>query len=210
MADGHLRLVIRDLRRLVMPQTGMMSLSDAQLLEAFLKRRDEAAFEVLVWRHATMVLNLCRRILRDEHQAEDAFQASFLIFVRKAGSIGKGQHVGTWLYKVASRVALTLRAKLTKQSSRRADFTAIDNVPAQEPTDERLQRQLYLALDEEIGRLPEKYRAPIVLRHLRGHTNSEAAAILGCPDGAIRFRLSRGMELLRNRLAAAWHCPQVG
>ena len=90
-------------------------------MEAFLRRRDGLAMEVLIWRHGTMVLNLCRRILRDEHHAEDAFQATFLVFVRKAGSIGKCHSVGSWLFKVAFRVAHRLRARLAKQPEQRTD-----------------------------------------------------------------------------------------
>src|SRR5438093_12296596 len=100
MATGELRTVISQLRRLVGRKSGC-TLTDAQLLEAFVTRRDEASFEVLVWRHGTMVLSLCQRVLRDSHEAEDAFQATFLVFARKAAAIGKREAVGSWLYKVA-------------------------------------------------------------------------------------------------------------
>src|SRR4051812_20754287 len=100
--------ILDPLRRLVNRQHGSAQ-SDAQLLENFVSRRDEASFEVLVWRHGAMVLALCKRVLRDSHEAEDAFQATFLVFVRKAGGIGRGELVASWLYKVAYRVALRLR-----------------------------------------------------------------------------------------------------
>src|SRR6266852_9688970 len=105
MAHGQLHTLIRHIRKMVEPD-GIGSLSDAQLLERFLNHRDEAAFEVLVWRHGAMVLSLCRRVLRHEQDAEDAFQATFLTLVRKAHSIGKRRAVASWLYKVAFRIAL--------------------------------------------------------------------------------------------------------
>ena len=110
MAGKQLRAVVGQLRRLLGRQSGC-TLTDSHLLDDFVSLADEAAFEVLVWRHGTMVLSLCQRILHDAHDAEDAFQATFLVFARKAGSIGKGEAVGTRLYKVAYRVALRLHAK---------------------------------------------------------------------------------------------------
>ena len=197
MAYGPLRSVIRQLRRIVVAQGGARALSDAQLVEAFLHHRDETAVEMLVWRHGTMVLNLCRRILQDHHDAEDAFQATFLVFVRKAGSIGKGQSIGSWLYKTAVRVAYRLRTRLAKQPELCA---AIELLHGYEPADDLIWRDLRSVLDEEIERLPEKYRAPIVLCYLQGHTNEEAAEILRCPKGTILSRLSRGRDQLKSRL----------
>src|SRR5712692_7040088 len=110
MANGQLHTLIRHIRKMVEPD-GIGSLSDAQLLERFLNHRDEAAFEVLVWRHGAMVLSLCRRLLRHEQDAEDAFQATFLVLVRRARSIGKREALGNWLYTVAFRIALEMRAR---------------------------------------------------------------------------------------------------
>src|ERR1700677_3089991 len=199
MADGQLRAVIGQLRRLIGGQGGS-TLTDSQLLDAFVARRDEAAFEVLVWRHGTMVFNLCRRILRDAHQAEDAFQATFLVFVRKAGSIGKRESLASWLYKVAFRIACRARARSAKDARSVADLDSL-NSSDRNSSDDLLWRDLRPVLDEEINRLPEKYRAPFVLCHLQGHTNEEAAQLLGCPKGTILSRLSRGRERLRARLA---------
>ena len=142
------------------------------------------AVEMLVWRHGTMVLNLCRRILHDEHQAEDAFQAAFLVFVRHARSISKHQSVGSWLCKVALRVAHRLRTKLAKQPKQRAE---LDAFPGREPTDDLIWRDLRPVLDEEIDRLPEKYRAPIVLCYLQGHTRRRQPSFWGAHRG--RFGL---------------------
>ena len=197
MADGQLNTVIGQLRRRLGRQSGC-TLTDGQLLDDFVTRRDEAAFEVIVWRHGAMVFNLCKRLLHDSHEAEDAFQAAFLVFARKAGSIGKRESVGSWLYKVAYRVALRARAKAARRS---LPTEATDEVPAREEPDDVVWRDLRPVLDEEIDRLPEKYRVPFVLCYLEGHTNEEAAEQLGCPKGTVLSRLSRGRERLRSRLA---------
>jgi RNA polymerase sigma factor (sigma-70 family) len=188
--------ILNPLSRSVLRQTGS-GLSDTQLLENFVTRHDEPSFEVLVWRHGAMVLAVCTRVLGDPHEAEDAFQATFLVFARKAGSIGRGEVVAAWLYKVAFRVALRLRSAAAK---RPASGAMVDEVPAPEPADVDW-ADLGPVLDDEIARLPEKYRTPLVLCHLEGRTNEEAAAMIGCPKGTILSRLSRGRERLRARLA---------
>jgi RNA polymerase sigma factor (sigma-70 family) len=189
--------ILDPLRRLITRQSGS-ALSDAQLLENFVSRRDEASFEVLVWRHGAMVLALCKRILRDSHEAEDAFQATFLVFVRKAGSIGRGEVLAAWLYKVAYRIAIRLRAAAAKRT---ASNEPTDAIPAPEGNTDSDWNDLKPVLDDEIARLPEKYRAPFVLCYLEGRTNEEAAAQLGCPKGTVLSRLSRGRERLRDRLS---------
>jgi RNA polymerase sigma factor (sigma-70 family) len=196
MTVAPLPSVISELRRLISRQGGC-SLTDAQLLDDFVKRGEQASFEVLVWRHGTMIFNLCRRILRDSHDAEDAFQATFLVFARKASTIGKREAVGSWLYKVAYRIALRVRARGAKHGKAHAP---VDNLPARELTDEVLWRDLRPVLDEEIERLPEKYRVPFVLCYLEGHTNEAAAEQLGCPKGTILSRLARGRARLQSRL----------
>jgi RNA polymerase sigma factor (sigma-70 family) len=173
-------------------------LSDAQLLQRFIFERDEAAFEVLVWRHGPKVLGICRRILRHEQDAEDAFQATFLILVHKAASIGKRQAVSCWLYRVAYRVALRARRRAAKRAAREKPVL---DVPAAEPALDPLWRDLRSVLDEEVNRLPEKYRAPFVLCYLDGKTNEEAAQALGCPRGTVLSRLAWARKRLRTRLA---------
>jgi RNA polymerase sigma factor (sigma-70 family) len=197
MAGGQLHTVISHLRRLIGRENGC-TLMDAQLLDDFVLRRDEASFEVLVWRHGSMVLELCRRVLRDEHEAEDAFQAVFLVFARKASSIGKRESVGSWLYKVAYRIALRARARRVAALARQEPAA---DLLARPGSDDLVWRDLRPLLDEEIDRLPEKYRAPFVLCYLQGHTNEEAAEQLGCPKGTVLSRLARGRERLRSRLA---------
>ncbi len=196
MASGQPVAILDPLRRLIDRQAGA-ALNDTELLENFVARRDPASFEVVVWRHGAMVLALCNRVLRDAHEAEDAFQATFLVFARKAASIGRRESVGCWLYKVAYRIALRLRAAASRRPA--SAEPALD-LAAPETTGDAEWRDLRPILDDEIARLPEKYRAPFVLCYLEGRTNEEAAAQLGCPKGTILSRLSRGRERLRARL----------
>jgi RNA polymerase sigma factor (sigma-70 family) len=172
-------------------------LSDAQLLERFARWRDEAAFEALVRRHGPLVLGVCQRILRNLQDAEDAFQATFLILVNKAGSIGRPELLANWLYGVASRTALKYRARA---AHRRACERQAIPMPQPDPHLQFAWEELRSVLDEELRHLPEKYRAPLVLCYLEGKTNEEAARILGWPSGSMSSRLARGRELLRERL----------
>lgn len=196
MAGIQVRKVMSQIARMIGRPDGC-ALTDAQLLEGFAVRREEACFEVLVWRHGSLVLNLCRRILRDAHEAEDAFQATFLILARKAGAIGKKESLAGWLHKVAFRVALGLQAKRTK---RRAKEEPIGDPAAEQTTEDLALRDLRPIVDAELNRLPNKLRVPLVLCYLEGHTNEEAAEQLGCPKGTLLSRLARGRERLRGRL----------
>ncbi len=159
MPGEQLRNVVSQMLRMVGRGHGC-TLTDAQLLEGFVSRREEAYFEVLVWRHGAMVLNLCRRLLHDDHEAEDAFQATFLVFARKAGTISKRESLASWLHKVAYRVALALQAKRTKRG---AEEELPDDLSAEPIGDDLVWRDLRLVLDEELNRLPAKLRAPLVL-----------------------------------------------
>jgi RNA polymerase sigma factor (sigma-70 family) len=168
--------------------------TDGQLLEQFLNQRDEAAFAALVRRHGPMVLGVCRRILGNQADAHDAFQATFIVLVRKATSLTSRSVVGDWLHGVARRTALRARAnaarrRATEQIAERSD------VPGAESRNDWLP-----LLDEELSRLPEKYRLPIVLCDLEGNTRHEAAKRLGCPEGTVASRLVRGRALLAKRL----------
>ena len=172
--------------------------SDAHLLKRFAANNDQGAFEALVQRHGPMVLGVCRRVLRDANDAEDAFQATFLVLVRKAGGISKPDLLGNWLYGVAYRVAIKARANSARRATHERQAASMAKV---EPTPEADGRELRAVLDEEINRLPEKYRAPLVLCYLEGKTNEQAARQLGCPVGSMSWRLTRGREMLRQRLS---------
>ncbi len=167
--------------------------TDADLLRRFADARDEAAFELLVWRHAALVLHVCRQILRDEHTVEDAFQATFLVLSRKAGSILHGEALPGWLHQVAFRVALRARPS-------RATWTGIDldGVPSPAPT--QVEEDTRRLLHEEIARLPAKYRLPIVCCYFEGKTHEEAGVELGWPTGTVAGRLARAREVLHTRL----------
>src|SRR5262245_37545135 len=169
---------------------------DGDLLESFLTRRDESAFEALMRRHGPMVLGVCRRVLQNEADAEDAFQATFLVLVRKAASIWPRGMVGNWLYGVAHSTALKARAMSIKRLAKEREAAGRPK-PAAAETSERL----LALLDEELRALPDKYRAAIVLCDLEGKSIKEAARQLGSPPGTIGTRLARGRSLLARRLA---------
>jgi RNA polymerase sigma factor (sigma-70 family) len=197
MATTPMNSVIEHLRRAVQPEGG--GPTDGQLLECFLARRDEAAFEALVRRHGPMVLGVCRRVLRNHHDAEDAFQATFLVLVRKAASIKPREMVANWLYGVAYFAALKARAAATK---RRAKEKQVREMP--EPVVVQLNdlwREVQPLLDQELSRLPDKYRVPVVLCDLEGKTRKEAARQLGWPEGTLSTRLMRARQRLARRLA---------
>jgi RNA polymerase sigma factor (sigma-70 family) len=196
MASDHSNPLLRYIRRLAgRPSDG--GASDGQLLDCFLSQRDEVAFETLLRRHGPMVLATCRRILRDDHEAEDAFQATFLVLCRKAGSIGHGEFLGSWLYQVACRIALKVRADAAR---RPVLVTSLLELPAPAVPAELDWRDLRPVLDEELSRLPEKYRAPLVLHYLEGKTVTQVAQGLGWPQGTALCRLARARERLRVRL----------
>jgi RNA polymerase sigma factor (sigma-70 family) len=171
--------------------------SDAGLLAQFATERDEAAFAELVRRHGPLVLGVCRRVLRDADAADDVFQAAFLVLARKAGSLDGRRPLGCWLYTVARNLALKHRLADARRQAREKEAGAMRNSPSSDQTD---QREAAAVLDAELGQLPEKYRAPLVLCHLQGLTHEAAARELGWPAGSIAKRLARGLDLLRDRL----------
>jgi len=177
--------------------------SDGELLERFTSLQDENAFAVLMDRHGPLVLGLCRRLLRDGHDADDAFQATFLVLVRKAGSIRRRDTLASWLYGVAYRTAREAWARSERRpvSELPAGEPALPDPLAADPTAEADRRELCALLAEELHRLPDKLRTPIVLCDLEGKTQEEAARQIGCPKGTILSRLSRGRERLRDQLA---------
>ena len=201
MATQQLRTVLRQIRGII-GHANDQGVADSRLLERFVCTGDEAAFEVLVWRHGPMVLALCRRVLRDSHDAEDALQATFLTLARKAGSISKRESVGSWLYKVAYRIALRAKVSAANRGALEKQLALTrPELNYSQPALEATREELNEILDDELNRLPEKYRAPIVLCFLQGKSLSEAAQELDCPRGTISTRLTRAREILRNRLA---------
>ena len=177
-------------------------LGDGALLERFATlpgEEAELAFAALVARHGPMVWRICRRVLRDEHDAQDAFQATWLVLARKAGSLRDRDSVGNWLFGVAWRVSLDARAASSRRRLHERRYAEGQAVEA--PAEDRDGRDLVAALHEELRRLPERYRTPIVLCYLEGLSHEEAALRLGRPVGTVRSRLARGRDRLRDRLA---------
>ncbi len=173
-------------------------LTEAQLLARFVGDRDEVAFEAIVSRHGPMVLGVCRRLLVDPHDAEDAFQATFLVLVRKAGSLGDRERLANWLYGVARRVATRVRRdRLRRRARERTDVRAGAVAPANDVDHD----ELPLVLDQEVARLPVRFRTPILLCYFEGLTHDQAAEQLRCPVGTVRSRMAKGRELLRTRLS---------
>jgi RNA polymerase sigma factor (sigma-70 family) len=172
--------------------------TDRQLLERFVQSHDEAAFASLVERHGPMVLSVCQRVLADANDAHDAFQATFLVLVRKADSLSNPDLLAGWLYGVAQRTAQNARVAAARRSRHERQAAA---VRPERAADDSLDDWLPL-LEQELLRLPEKYRSPLVLCYLEGKTNGEAARQLGWPIGSMSSRLARGRQILHNRLTA--------
>jgi WD40 repeat protein/DNA-directed RNA polymerase specialized sigma24 family protein len=187
MTGDRIHHVLSYLRRAALP-ADTAAASDGQLLERYAAQRDEAAFELLVWRHAGMVLGVCRRVLGDAHEAEDAMQATLLILAKKAAVAAHYRSVGAWLHTVAYRVAL----RASRRLARGACPLPADDLPGTMPDP---------AVEAEVSRLPDKYRVPFVLFHLEGRSTAEVAHELRRPVGTVESWLTRAREKLRARLA---------
>lgn len=197
MATAQTDTVIRHLHRTVLRQDEA-GRTDGQLLAAFIERKDEAAFEALVRRHGPMVFGVCRRAVPNHHDAEDAFQATFLVLARKASSVRPRERLANWLHGVALRTAMKAKAVAAKRRGRERQVT---EMPEPEAARHDQWRDLQPLLDEELSRLPENHRLPIVLCDLEGKTIKEATRQLGWPQGTLAGRLARGRKLLAKRLA---------
>ncbi len=193
MATATLARLVRAARLQAAP--GTEATADDALLGRWVEQADQSAFELLLWRHGPMVWQTCRRVLRHEQEAEDAFQATFLTLARKASGIRRAPSLAGWLYRVAHRAALAARARLAR------------SVPAADLESEALappsggEEGLRELLDQEVQRLPEKYREPFVLCYLEGRTTEEAAGRLGCPRNTVGTRLAWARQRLKDRLA---------
>jgi RNA polymerase sigma factor (sigma-70 family) len=198
--------LLRHLHRIAVTPLGPEP-SDRLLLRHYAASRDEAVFEVLVRRHAALVWGVCRRLLAEEHDAEDAFQATFLVLLRKAGAVRFQESVAGWLHAVACRVARKARVAAAR---RRSHEGQAEVRPVSDPFAAVEWQDLRPVLDEELARLPAKYRAPVVLCHLEGLSYAEAARRLGWPEGTVSGRLARAREKLRTRLAGRGVVPSAG
>lgn len=196
MAGRQLATVIRRVLGRMTVKNGI-GLTDEALLHRFISQADEAAFETLMWRHGPMVLATCRRILANVHDAEDAFQATFLVLFRKASSIQNRVSVSSWLYKVAYRICLHAQAqsaRYPRHSGAALEAEAPDTVP------NTMSQEFLPLLDEELHRLAEKHRAVLILHYLEGKKIEQVADELGLPQGTVASRLARGKAILRSRL----------
>ena len=172
--------------------------TDGQLLDNFARLGDQAAFAALVRRHGPMVLGVCRRVLRHAQDAEDAFQATFLVLVHKAGSLEQPHLLASWLHGVAYRTAQHARSRAARRCLHEREAAAMS---AAAPDLDPVHQEQLARLDEELGRLPDKYRAPLVLCYLEGLTHAEAARRLGWPIGSMSARVAKARDLLHRRLA---------
>ena len=197
MPTSPLEPLLQHVRRAAPPPEA--SLTDGQLVDLFLAARDEAAFAELVRRHGPMVLGVCRRVLGHAQDAEDAFQAAFLVLARKAASVVPREMVGNWLHGVAYRTALKAKSLAAR---RRDKERQVVEMPRPEQPDADALADLQARLDRELDRLPANYRAAVVLCDLEGKPRHEAAVQLGVPEGTLSSRLARGRRLLSRRLGA--------
>jgi RNA polymerase sigma factor (sigma-70 family) len=199
MATNQLKRIIQTLRGATL-HPDEAGLTDGQLLENYIRSREEAAFAALVQRHGPMVWGVCRRVLRGHQDAEDAFQATFLVLVRKAASVVSKDLVANYLYGVAHQTALKARATTAKRGAREKQVTVMPEptLEQREPSDD-----LQAMLDQELSRLPDKYRAVIVLCDLEGKTRKEAAQHFNLPEGTVASRLATARTMLAKRLARA-------
>jgi RNA polymerase sigma factor (sigma-70 family) len=204
MPHPSLARTVAHLRRLAEPACG----ADAELLAAFAARRDHDAFAELVRRHGPMVLATCRRLLGNHQDAEDAFQATFFLLARKAGAVGWRGSASPWLYTTACHVCRNARTRAARR--RHHEAAAPAPPPAGDAPAELTARELLAVLDEELARLPERLRGPLVLCYLEGRTRDEAAGQLGWTLGTLKLRLERGRALLRARLTRRGLAPAVG
>lgn len=197
MATNSINHVIQHLRNAVLLQESADQ-TDGQLLERFVRGHELASLEILVQRHSLMVWGVCRRLLPNHHDAEDAFQATFLVLVRKAASIVPRAMVGNWLYGVAHQTALKARSVVAKRRTRERQ---VIDMPEPETPQSDLEYDLQPLLDQELSRLPDTYRVAIVLCDLEGKSRKEAARQLGLPEGTVGSRLARARAMLAKRLA---------
>jgi RNA polymerase sigma factor (sigma-70 family) len=207
MTPSPMSRVLDNFRRIAVRHADIPA-TDGELLGRFLADRDEVAFAGLVGRHGPMVLGVCRRLLGNPHDAEDAFQATFLVLVRKAATVVPRELVGNWLYGVACRTALATRTAGVRRRLKESHVRPAENLPLE--ADAADHQELLNLLDLELAGLPEKYRAALIYCDLEGKPRKEAARLLDCPEGTLATRLKRGRRLLARRLSARGAAVTVG
>jgi RNA polymerase sigma factor (sigma-70 family) len=196
MANALFNTVLRQVRRLAETRA-LADATDAALLERFVADGEEASFAALLQRHGGMVLAVCRGLIRQEQDAEDVFQATFLLLARKAGSVRKAASLGSWLHGVARRLALKARVQGARRQAREQRAASMRNVQTESTAN---WHDIKATLDEALDRLPDKYRTALILCYLEGKTHEAAARHVGCPLATLRSRIARGRSLLRQRL----------
>jgi RNA polymerase sigma factor (sigma-70 family) len=207
MAENRPDPLLHHIRHLIAGDPAA-DMPDSQLLERFLVHRDETALEVLVRRYGPLVFGVCRRVLHNAHAAEDAFQATFLVLMRKAPALVRCERLGGWLYRVAYRLALRARANEARRRKHEAQAARCE---ADAESHASNSSDLLVALEEELQKLPERHRVPLVLCYLEGKTNECASQVLGCPRGSMSARLAQARERLRACLAQRGYAvPSAG
>jgi RNA polymerase sigma factor (sigma-70 family) len=185
------------------PEPHLSDLCDEELLARFLEgtgNRSADAFGILVQRHGPMVMSACRHVLRANEDAEDAFQATFLTLARKAQTIRNHRSLAAWLHEVALRIAIRARASSARRRNQEKQGAKEGQATDDNQEDMVAVIELRPVLHEEVNRLPDKYRLPVILSYLEGRSNEEVAALLGWPLGTVKGRLFRARDLLRSRL----------
>lgn len=196
MSSGQLEKVVHHLRRMAGISDAQRA-ADGQLLERYISSRDENAFAVLVRRYGRLVRSVCRNILRHEQDIEDAFQVTFMVFACKAASIRKSSSVASWLYGVAYRTAMNTKRTRTRRCEKQREP---EGHSREQPVAEASLREIQAILDEEVQRLPEKYRSPFILCCLEGKSRAEAGEQLGLMEGTVSSRLAQARKRLQQRL----------
>src|SRR5262245_42556022 len=196
---AHPTTPLADHLRRTVEMASLAPLSDRELLERFVARQDRAACEALVWRHGALVLAACRQVLDAPADVEDAFQATFLTLLRKASAVRKREAVGSWLFGTAHHIAVQARLSAGRRRRREARAAAVRE-PGVQPAPDLSWREAVGVLHEELDRLPDRFRLPLLLCYLQGKSRDEAAEQLGWTPSSVRGRLERGRAALRKRL----------
>ena len=197
MKTSPLRTVLRHVRKIAGKPSGAED-TDAELLDRFIRQHDDGAISMLIQRHGPMVRGICRRVLEQSADADDVFQATFVVLLRQAHSIRKRRSLGSWLYGVAYRIALRANTEAARRQIHERRFAATRTA---DPESQLTWQEICSVLDAELHKLTEKHRSPLLLCYLQGQTRDEAAQLLGWSVRTLKRRLQEGRKLLHNRLS---------